>query len=230
MPEVLIDPRCTLLGIRVTEPPDTTRVHWRATHVWLTVNGNWDDVPQWAKPFQKNYLGGATNIFMLGYKLDGTPTQSKVIFIQGWPDGIAKFSPEAGNGYWGNAMLVAGFDWSKTTGPYYGQMNAISTSVVRGMGLPYPPLPWETADAQAEGGVHVSYFIVMQEMAAEEPEPEPEDGHLEHLDAVLAKAEAVADRLASIDVLAGDLTQVVAAAGAYLGIANVLLELVIGGS
>lgn len=241
MPDVLIDPRCVELGITVTPPPDVTRLHWRATHVWMTVNGSWEGVPQWAKPFQADYLGGATHIFMLGLEIGGTPTLTKDIFIQGWPDGMAKFSPEEGNGRWGNAIISAGFDWSKTTGPYYAQANAISSSVVHGLGLPYPPLPWQmaqTVQAQPLGGVHCSYCIVLQETAAEEPDgsddgdngDENGDGHMARYDAALDKAVAVADELAAY---AGEdeqarLRRNVAAARIYLAVADSLVDLMTG--
>ena len=41
--------------------------------------------------------------------------------------------------------------------------------------MPYPPLPWQAGEANAQGGVHVSFFIVMQEVAGY-VEPEPDSG------------------------------------------------------
>ena len=211
----LIDQRCTLLGLTVLPPKDTMRTHWECTHVWLTVDGNWDDVPRWAKEFQSDKLGGSTHLFMLGRRIDGSLAESKDLFILGWPGQIHKFDPEQGNGWWGNAFISAGFDWGKTPGPYYGQMNALSTSVVEGIGLPYPPLPWQAGEANVMGGVHVSWFVVMQEVAAYEPEPEPEPQppDIERFIRVLDKAEKLADRLTESD------TERVAALQTYLAIA-----------
>jgi len=212
----LIDPRCEALGMTIVEPPDTSRTHWDISHVFLTVNGSWEDVPSWAKQFQNDNLGGATHGFMLGIGLDGARRQDEKLFMQGWPDGYAFFSPHREHDWWGNCLCTAGYDWAETTGPYYLQANAVSSAKLCGVGLPFPPLPWQPGAAHAEGGVHVSTFVVMQEVAPYEPDPEPEplEEALVRYLRVLNKAEACADDLApSFPDAAGEI---------YLRIAEVL--------
>jgi hypothetical protein len=223
----LIDDRCRQLGMTIIEPPDTTRLHWDISHVWLTVNGDWADpaIPSWAKQFQNDNLGGATHLYMLGFGVGGTRQKDADLFILGWPDGMHFFSPQPEHDWWGNALVTAGFPWNETPGPYYAQAAALSSAKLCGIGLPYPPLPWQPgADADAQGGVHVSVFVVMQEVEAYEPEPEPEpeppgpepDEVVGQFLRVLDKAEAIADERADLD----ETDQV--AARIYLGIAKIL--------
>jgi len=138
-----IDDRCLELGLFVSPPVETDRLHWELSYLWLTENGNWDDVPAWAKPFQNDNLGGDRHVYTLGFRLDGMTAKEADLFVLGWPDGLHKFSPKEEHECWGNVPINAGFDWGAAdTGPYYAQMNAISSSIVRGIGLPYPPYPW----------------------------------------------------------------------------------------
>ena len=211
----LIDPRCEALGMTIVEPPDTTRTHWDITHVWLTVNGNWDDVPTWAKPFQNDNLGGATHGFMLGFGIDGQRRQDADLFLQGWPDGHAFFSPHKEHDWWGNCLCTSGYNWQETAGPYYLQANAVSSAKLCGVGLPFPPLPWQpqASEISDQGGVHVSTFVVMQEVAPYETDPELEEV-LERYLRMLDKAEACANELmGQYPDVAGDL---------YLRIAELL--------
>jgi hypothetical protein len=204
----------------IVEPPDTTRLHWDISHVWITVNGNWDDVPDFAKLFQNDNLGGATHGFVLGFGLDGQRRQDEKLFLQGWPGNYALFSPHKEHDWWGNCLCTAGYNWAETTGPYYLQANAVSSAKLCGVGLPFPPLPWQPGGAHAEGGVHVSTFVVMQEVAPYEPDPDPDpvdpdlEPVLERYLRVLDKAEACADELAKgFPDMAGDI---------YVRIAKVL--------
>ena len=110
----LIDPRCEALGMTIVEPPDTSRTHWDISHVWITVDGNWDDVPDFAKQFQNDNLGGATHGFMLGLGLDGARRQDEKLFMQGWPDGYVFFSPHREHDWWGNCLCTAGYEDRKS--------------------------------------------------------------------------------------------------------------------
>ena len=213
----LIDPRIELLGMTIEEPPDTTRTHWDISHAWITVNGNWDDVPDFALPFQNDNLGGATHGFMLGIGLNGQRRQDEKLFLQGWPGNYAFFSPHKEHDWWGNCLCTAGYNWQAATGPYWLQANSVSSAKLCGVGLPFPPLPWEPGAAKAQGGVHVSTFVVMQEVApydpGPDPDPDPEEVLARYL-RVLNKAEACADELASgFPDMAGDI---------YVRIAGVL--------
>ena len=213
----LIDPRIELLGMTIEEPPDTTRTHWDISHAWITVNGNWDDVPDFALPFQNDNLGGATHGFMLGIGLNGQRRQDEKLFLQGWPGNYAFFSPHKEHDWWGNCLCTAGYNWQAATGPYWLQANSVSSAKLCGVGLPFPPLPWEPGAAKAQGGVHVSTFVVMQEVApydpGPDPDPDPEEVLARYL-RVLNKAEACADELASgFPDMAGDI---------YVRIAEVL--------
>jgi hypothetical protein len=167
---LLWDPRLTELGITV-QPADYEQPHWRLLAAWLTVNGSWDDVPDWARQWQLDTLGGDHHCFGRALDLYGNPYAGAGFVLQ-WPDGAAQRTPEADR--WANIPIEAGFDWTVGAGPYswakYG-----NADVLMGLGLPYPPLPWELNAIAALGGVHVSYFGVWQEHGPElEPEPEPE--------------------------------------------------------
>ena len=216
----LVDPRLELLGLTIEEPPDTTRTHWDIATAWLTVNGNWNDVPDFAKPYQNDNLGGATHGFVLGIGLDGQRRQDEKLFLQGWPGGNhALFSPHKEHDWWGNCLCTAGFNWKTATGPYHLQANAVSSAKLCGVGLPWPPLPWQPGAVSAQAGVHVSYFVVMQEVEAYEPDPEPgpDPGpSLERYLRLLDKAEECGDKLVAANLHAE-------AAGAYIAAASLLV-------
>ena len=175
---LLFDPRLTQLGVTVT-PADRTQPHWALKAAWLTVNGSWDDVPQWARQWQLDTLGGDHHCF--GRALDPYGNAyAGAGFVLSWLDGAVQRTPETDR--WANIPIEAGFDWSVRAGPYsWGKYG--NAEVLQGLGLPYPPLPWERislsdlydlGDVHASGGVHVSYFAVWQESGPEvEPEPVP---------------------------------------------------------
>lgn len=228
----LIDDRCTELGLTVSPPVYTDGLHWELTHLFLTENGNWDAVPKEFKHFQNDHLGGDHHVYVLGHRLGGRRAEEPDLFVLGWPDGHHIFSPKREHEWWGNAVINAGFDWQAGPGPYYSQMNALNTSVVRGIGLPFPPWPWQTASvttgrrhywdektmvgdkvaSNIMGGLHTSFFLVFQEVEAYNgPDPIPEQ-----FLRVLGKAEAAADTLVGQN-------EKYAAAKVYLGIADILL-------
>lgn len=234
----LIDDRCTQLGLTVEPPKETDGLHWELSHLWLTENGGWDDVPDFARPYQNDHLGGDHHVYVLGHRLSGLLAVEPDLFVLGWPDGHHKFSPKAEHDWWGNAVINAGFDWGKVSGPYYAQMNAMYSSVVRGIGLPYPPYPWETShaalamppkprhywdektmvgDKVAEnimGGLHTSFFLVFQEVEGYTPVPPPPPTQ-EQFQRVLDEAERMANQLQGQNLQA-------AAGKIYLGIAEIL--------
>lgn len=149
--EPIIDERCTQLGLTVDPPSDTTRLHWELSHLWLTINGNWDDVPDWAHQFQNDHLGGDHHVYCLGFLRSGARAPQEKLFMLGWPGDHVFFNPKPEHEWYGNVPIDAGFDVAQGhKGSYYGQINAISTSIVRGMGLPYPYYPWD-APASTNG-------------------------------------------------------------------------------
>ena len=167
---LLWDPRLSQLGVTIRDC-DKSLLHWKMLAAWLTVNGSWDDVPDWARQWQLDTLGGDHHCFGRALDIWGNAYEGAG-FVLEWPDGADQRTPEAD--YWANIPIAAGFDWTQTTGPYswYKVGNA---DMLCGLGLPYPPTPWDPAvDSSALGGVHVSYFAVWQESSPEqEPEPVP---------------------------------------------------------
>jgi len=161
-PTPLWDDRLTQLRASV-EQGDASQPGWRLKAAWLTVNGNWDDVPAWAQPWRLDTLGGDHNVFGRAQEPDGTPNMSAV-FELSWPTGAAQQSTEP-NG-WANLPIgPSGYDWQETEGPY-GWKKTRNADKLKGLGLPYPPLPWEMAQsrlAAPDGGVHVSYFGVWEQ-------------------------------------------------------------------
>jgi hypothetical protein len=155
----LWDDRLTQLRLSV-EQGDASLPGWRLIAAWLTVDGNWDDVPAWALPWRQDTLGGDHNAFGRAELPDGTPIMTSW-FELSWLDGSDQRLPEA-NG-WANLPIgPSGFDWTQTPGPYTWQAVG-NADRLKGLGLPYPPLPWENVQsrlAAPEGGVHVSYFGV----------------------------------------------------------------------
>ena len=175
MTDRLWDPRLDQLGVTVSEA-DTTRDYWRLKAAWLTVNGSWDDVPDWARKWQLDTLGGDRHVFGRCLDKTGNPLMGAG-FVLSWPDGADQRTPEADG--WANLPINAGFDWQRQHGPYsWGKFG--NSAWLTGLGLPYgdPMLPWlSTGEAHATGGMHVSYFCCWQEcgpvVEPEPPEPEP---------------------------------------------------------
>jgi hypothetical protein len=145
---------------------DASQPGWRLKAAWLTVDGNWDDVPSWAMPWRQDTLGGDHNAFGRAENPDGSPFMSASFELR-WPDGSDQRQPEP-NG-WANLPLYGGYDWQVAQGGYEWQKTG-NADVLKGLGLPYPPLPWQMAQAclaAPEGGVHVSYFGVWEQATPE---------------------------------------------------------------
>jgi len=161
----LWDERLTQLHVRLV-PADCSEPCWRLKAAWITVNGDWDDVPGWALAWRRDTLGGDHHVFGRAEQANGAAIMS-ASFELSWPDGADRRSPESDG--WANMPIYAGFDWSQTEGPY-GWAHVGNGDRLQGVGLPYPPLPWETAQsglAGPSGGMHVSYFGVWERAGGE---------------------------------------------------------------
>jgi len=170
---LLWDPRLSQLGVTIRDC-DKSLLHWKLLAAWLTVNGSWDDVPDWARQWQLDTLGGAQHSFgrALDQNGDVCPTAGFMLKWPGMTSEDQKWRLPHADG-WANDELWNGYDWAQTSGPYSWN-KAGNADVLCGLGLPYPPLPWQPSGVYAEGGVHVSYFAVWQESSPEqEPEPVP---------------------------------------------------------
>ncbi len=165
MPEPILDPRIKQLRVWI-EKADRTQDYWELTHAWVTVNGSWDDVPQEFKKFQKDTLGGDHHCFGMAINKDGSVAPGAGFYLT-WPDqaqeDIKMRTPHADG--WASDELWASFNWRETPGPYVWQKFG-NADKLHGLGMPWPPLPWETSDASVMGGVHVTFFGVWQERTA----------------------------------------------------------------
>jgi hypothetical protein len=167
--KLLIDQRITQLGAIVDRRSVSDQEpYWRITHAWVTINGNWDDVPGFAKPFQQDTLGGAHHAYC-ACTLDSELHQGAGFVLEN--GGLT--SREATDDGWADFVIgPSGYDWKQARGPY--SIRKIGNAeILRGVGLPYPPLPWQDGIVTA-GGVHVSWFCIWQYTEpAVEPGPEP---------------------------------------------------------
>jgi len=151
------DSRLSELGLYVLDMPGD----WDLEAAWLTVAGDWATAPQWAKDlYPWNNLGGDRHAYGLAYTAAGN-IQTDKGFRLSWPDGAAMVTADSsGHPYWANLPLQEGFDWAQTSGPY--SWDTYGGDQVVGLGMPYPPLPWQP-QASALGGVHVSFFAVWRQ-------------------------------------------------------------------
>ena len=146
----LIDPRCLELGLLVFPPAYTDRRHWELSHLWLTLQARWQDVPEWAKPYEHDHLPCEHHVHMLAYTLDGERAKYHGLFILGvlrGPAGPVIFSPDVWQRCWGTAVM----EGDKR---YYGHVNSPYTSFVKRM---------RAADSQ--GDLRASFFLIFQEVA-----------------------------------------------------------------
>ncbi len=133
---------------------------FQIVEVFLVEDGHWkDDAGRWLVPeFARKYYtesftekGGATHMFGLALKRDGSPLYGKT-FRFWWPhdgaggqDGRKSTTAEDG---WVNFYANGRYDWSQTSGPYC--LEAIGGEVIEGGGQPYA---W----------AHLSIFTVWRE-------------------------------------------------------------------
>ena len=164
VPSVLLwDARLTQLGLFWEDISETRNLE----AAWITINGDWSTAPSWAKErYPWGNLGGDHNAYGLYYNADGTINPGAGMVLQ-WPhpffeDGNQTTANQSSHPFWANFPLYAGFNWQETYGPY--SWEAYSGDRLVGLGLPYPPLPWQpSGEAYTQGGVHVSYFGVWRE-------------------------------------------------------------------
>jgi hypothetical protein len=144
-------------------PADCSQDCYRLKAAWVTVAGNWHDVPSWALPWQQDSLGADHHAYGRAEMPNGEPVMG-ARFELSWPDGAAETSSEP-NG-WANVPIYAGYDWTSTDGPY-GWKQAGDADKLQGLGLPFPPPPWESRLRSVTGGVHVSFFGVWEQVGVD---------------------------------------------------------------
>ena len=128
---LLWDAKLDSLNVTVIE-----QGRYRLVAAWVTEYGSWDDVPEWARAWQLDTLGGDTHAYGICYNIDGGILYEKM-FALSWPDGAAGSTPEP-DGF-ANAFLGGGgslyYPDQGESGPFtWGPLN--SDKLV-GLGLPY---------------------------------------------------------------------------------------------
>jgi len=141
--KVLWDSRLTELGVSIT--PSSGK--YRLIAAWLTKNGNWDDVPDWAHQWQLDTLGGDHHVF--GRCLDAAGNPIAKTFQLSWPGGSDGRTPEADG--WAN-LPMAGQNWNPANGPGPYTWYALNGDKLSGVGMPL--------------NNHWSFFGVWQEQPA----------------------------------------------------------------
>jgi hypothetical protein len=127
------DPRLDDLGITVE---CRTQARYWLKAVWLTKNGNWDDVPAWAKQWQQDTLGGDRHVFGRAQTKGGAWVSER--FFMAWPYPNVAFSddrrPEPDG--WAN-LPMGGQNWNPANGqgPYTWFVD--SGDKLNGLGMPY---------------------------------------------------------------------------------------------
>ncbi len=142
MPALLWDGCLNVLKLSV-ERVDGAR--YRIIAAWLTENGSWENVPDWARRWQRDTLGGDHHAF--GCCLDKAGSPIGKTFLLSWPTGQADRTPEADG--WANLPL-AGQNWDPANGPGPYLWEALKGDRLRGLGMPL--------------NHHVSFFAVWQEV------------------------------------------------------------------
>ena len=144
--DVKLDARLDALNVSIDWTGKETQRYWPIA-VWMTYDGNWGDVPDWAKPYLTNFpeAGGDHNVF--GRCLDQYGNALDKTFLLTWPDGAAGRTPEDSG--WANAPIYGGayYPDAGEVGAY--TWEALNGLPVTGIGMPYAR--------------HTSYFIVWQE-------------------------------------------------------------------
>lgn len=103
---------------------------------WLTKNGNWDDVPSWAKQWQNDTLGGDHHIYVRIEDKNGNAIHDRACMA--WPpfgeEEGATATPEASG--WSN-LIMAGQNWNPADGqgPYVVWVDA--GDKLHGLGMPH---------------------------------------------------------------------------------------------
>jgi len=131
----------TDIGVKIEIVPGA---RYRIMSAWVTINGNWDDVPAWAKKYQLDTLGGDRHAF--GTCMDVNGLVLPKTFILSWPTGSDGRTPEADG--WAN-LALAGQYWNPADGPGPYMWQAVNGWKLVGLGLPH--------------NYHWSFFVRWQE-------------------------------------------------------------------
>ena len=123
------DARLTEINVSVNRVPGAKYVMIAA---WLTKNGNWDDVPAFAKKWQLDTLGGDHHIFGRCLDINGNPLMAKNFMMKN--GGTAARQPEADG--WANLPL-AGQNWQPADGPGPYTWFPLNGDELFGFGMPH---------------------------------------------------------------------------------------------
>jgi hypothetical protein len=126
----LWDERLTTLGITYQRRTGA----YRLAAAWLTINGQWDDVPDWAKKWQLDVLGGDHNCYGRLETPDGKAIFEDKRFILAWPDGGDERTAEPSG--WAN-IPMAGQNWDPAKGPGPYDWFVESGDKLLGVGMPW---------------------------------------------------------------------------------------------
>lgn len=132
-PAILWDERLSEIGLSV----ERRAGEYELIAAWLTINGNWDNVPAWAHTWQNDTLGGDHNGFGRFENADGTPIQGATLALT-WAndtEGDTRISDATG---WNNLVISASsptWDPAKQQGPY--KLWAFGGDKLVGLGLPF---------------------------------------------------------------------------------------------
>lgn len=123
------DPRLDDLHVTV-QRVDGAR--YQIIAAWLTKNGNWDDVPAFAKKYQLDSLGGDHHLFGTCLDAVGSTIGNKTFIMT--DGGIAPTMPMPDG--WANQVL-AGQNWDPANGPGPYSWQALKGDVLAGVGMPH---------------------------------------------------------------------------------------------
>lgn len=99
---------------------------------WHTENGSWDNVPDWARQWQQDTLGGDHHAFGRCEGADGSAASNTFALV--WPGGGDQRSPEPDG--WANIPL-AGQNWDPANGPGPYDWFCFGGDKVHGLGMPF---------------------------------------------------------------------------------------------
>lgn len=138
---VEIDPRISSFGVTIAPEEN---YEFRLRKLFITVNGDWEPTPTWAKEFLWNYFpeaGGDHNVYGLCMEEDGSYIRNSS-FTLSWNGGTDVRTPEASG--WANIPIFDGYNPASETGGYTWAVQR--GNPVYGLGLP--------------NNQHVSFFAV----------------------------------------------------------------------
>lgn len=110
--QTLWDPRLAALGMSIERDVMRRDGEYYLYAVWCTVNGSWDGVPNWARVWQLDTLGGDHHFYGRCEDLDGRVLTNTFALV--WQGGYATAQPEPDG--WANVPLYGG-PWDPKAGP-----------------------------------------------------------------------------------------------------------------